>query len=197
MSSFLAFPVPPGGWLAKLPPTPKGTRLMAGADLHLTVAFLGALDEPRARHAFSVLAAEPIARVFGTLGEVVPLGPPRRPSAVAALCDARTETGQPLEEAILAQREHALAAAGLPQESRDPLPHITLARPGRSVADRRSALDWASRIDLEQAPIRLERFALYRSVRRRNALERGGPRFEILDSVELPTASRRDESRPE
>ena len=180
MNSFMALTVRAGSWLSMLPPAPQGTRLMGAADLHLTVAFLGGLAEARARHAFETLARDPVERVFATLGAVVPLGHPRRPSALSALVEGRTDSGQALDEAIRGWRDRALVAAELAPEERDPLPHITLARLGRSAVARRDGLDWAARIDLERASVQLDRFALYRTRR-----ERSDRLFEILDSVEL------------
>ena len=110
----------------------------------------------------------------------MPLGHPRRPSALSALVEGRTGTGQTLDEAILLFRDRALVAADLAPEERDPLPHVTLARLGRSAAARRNGLDWASRIALEREPVLLDRLALYRTLRQRSDRV-----FEILDSVAM------------
>lgn len=184
-NSFIAFPVPASSWLMDLPPAPAGIRLLDSADLHLTIAFLGSIAEERARASFECLTEDPSDRIFARLGAVVPLGNPRHPSALSALVEGRTEGGDPIRDAIGALRDTALVAAGLPPDTREPLPHITLARIGRKAIARAHALEWAARIDLTRIHVCLERIALYRTAR-----EPGPRSFEILESVAAGRVSR-------
>jgi 2'-5' RNA ligase len=46
---FIALPVSPLGWFERLvPPPPAGFRAFHPDDLHLTIAFLGAVDDATA-----------------------------------------------------------------------------------------------------------------------------------------------------
>lgn len=147
-----------------LPAPPEGLRLFAPADRHVTVAFLGPVSEDAARAAFAA-----VARVVGDgrftvpaavgLGAVVPLGPARRWSALAALLgEGRAE----VEAAMATVRREAWRAARAEADDRPPLAHVTLARPPRTGAHvREAALAWAAGLDLRGVSIPLRRVALY------------------------------------
>lgn len=157
---FVALPVDPAGWYpARVADPPPGFRRFHPDDLHLTVAFLGGVDEATARAAW---AAAPAAPDFETtLGPVVPLGNPRQgyTALAATLESGRTAVEGWMGRAIAPMR----AAAGLAPERRPPLAHCTLARPGRraDAGDRRLGLDWAAALDLGGVRLRLDRLALY------------------------------------
>ena len=156
---FLALPISRGDWLGALPAAPAGVRLFAEADLHVTIAFLGPVDEHGALAAWEALAW-PLGPTPVTLGEVVPLGPEDHYSALSALLEqGRTE----IEAAIGAARKPACAAAGVAEDRRPPKAHLTLARPKRRAteAERTAALEWASAIRLAIGPLLLDRVALY------------------------------------
>ncbi len=74
------------------------------------------------------------------------------------------DTGRgPLAEMIAEARESLLSAAGAPEDSRLPLPHMTLARIQRraSAAERGVALRWAQAIDLGGVTFTAPSVALY------------------------------------
>jgi 2'-5' RNA ligase len=68
-----------------------------------------------------------------------------------------------LAEMIVEARETLLRTAGAPEDTRPPLPHMTLARIQRraKAAERRQALRWANTIDLRAATFTAPAVALY------------------------------------
>lgn len=171
MSSwFVALPVMAGDWFSRLSPTPAGTRLLAVEDLHLTVAFLGAVGEPCARAAFDRLPPMAIRRFEISLGAVVPMGNPRRPNALSVLIEGSDGQGRSIAEVLTAPRDVILEAAGLPTENRTMKLHVTLARLRRraGVEERQRAFDWAKQSDLTSTRIRLDRIGLYTAARDRS-----------------------------
>lgn len=157
---FIGLPIAAETWFARLPTPPPGVRLFHPDDLHLTVAFLGAVCEDAARRGFAAARALPLARCEVTLGRVIALGNPRHPSALSALLAKGDEQ---VSRAIGAIRDAICDAAGAPHDERPPLPHLTLARPRRaaSSAQRSAAVRWAAGLDLHEARVSLARVALY------------------------------------
>jgi len=181
-SWFVAFPVSGVAWFSRLPPPPIGTRALAAADLHLTVAFLGDVGEARARAAFDALAPAAIQSLEILLGQVVPMGNPRRPSALSALIERADAEGRSIAEILTAPRDAILEAAALPIEKRAMKPHVTLARlrRGAGADERRRALRWAAACDLASTRIELDRIGLYTAARDRT--ERA---YDIVESRDL------------
>jgi RNA 2',3'-cyclic 3'-phosphodiesterase len=176
---FIGIPVPPAGWFDAIPDVAPGCRRFAAGDLHLTVAFLGGVDASAARAAWRAIAwSDGPAAV--TLGAVVPMGSPRRYSALSViLADGR----EAIETGIARERGAAYEAAGVPPDDRPARAHITIARPTRKAThdERKNALDWAASIALPVAPVRLAAIALYTwSDDRASAL------FRIVEETSLP-----------
>lgn len=140
---------------------PRRVRLFAAPDLHVTLGFLGAVEESAARAAWARTGDfDSFRTVQGSFLGVEPLGNARKPSALSAI----VEDGKaPLSAMISEARSPLLEAAGAREDTRPPLPHMTLARIQRraSGAERREALRWASTIDLSGATFRAESIALY------------------------------------
>lgn len=159
---------------------PAGLRRLPPADLHITVAFLGAVDESAARAAWELAADIEEGPFRVTLGPAAAFGRPARPSAFGLeLGDGR----EAVAALIGRWRDHLLAAAGQPPERREPRPHVTLGRPPRRAGEtiRRRALEWVERFEVPPATIPLERIALYTwSKDRRERL------FRIVESRTLP-----------
>lgn len=156
---FIGVPVAGAALMSRVPEAPRGIRTFHAEDLHFTVAFLGACGEERARAALAALSW-PLPALDVTFGEVVPMGNPRRYSALSALLvTGRAE----VEAAIGASRDAACAAAEVAVDERPPKAHVTIARPARSATegDRREALRWARGIRLDGITERLDRVALY------------------------------------
>jgi 2'-5' RNA ligase len=179
---FVALPVPEAGWFTQLSPTPAGTRLLAAADLHLTVAYLGDVGEARARAAYHALPPAAVQAFEFRLGPVVPMGNPRRPGALSARIERTGAIGRSLAESLAAPRDLILAAAALPPETRAMKPHVTLARLRRKAGseERQRALAWAAECDLSSIRIRLDRIALYHAARDRTVRA-----YDIVESLDL------------
>lgn len=129
---FIALEVPPlPGWSSCLARLPGELRRFAAEDRHLTVAFLAACGEERARQAWRALASLRHAPIEVRPGAWRAMGPPRQPSAYA-LTLGQGSTG--VARLMRQWGARARAAAGLRREEREPLPHITVARPPRRRA---------------------------------------------------------------
>jgi 2'-5' RNA ligase len=157
---FIALPVEPGSWFARVSAPPAGTRLFHPDDLHITVAFLGEVNEELARRAFTHASAWPSASVAARLGAVVPMGRASHPSAFSALL---THGEADAGAGIAAVRDLMADAAQVPRESRAVVPHVTVARPKRSAdaAQRRQAAAWAKSLALGNPAVQLSAIALY------------------------------------
>jgi len=158
---FVGLRVPPAAGVAEgVTDLPAGVRRFAAEDLHLTVAFLGSVGEEAARRAWAACGLASSPPIAATLAEVVPMGSPRRFSALAAeLAEGHREAC----DLIDALRAPMLAAAGSRPDTRPPRPHVTVARLRRraSPAERRDALAWAAALSLSGASIELTELALF------------------------------------
>jgi 2'-5' RNA ligase len=143
------------------PTPPPRVRVFATLDLHVTLGFLGSVEELDARSAWERIGEFPSFRpVTGTFSGIDPLGHPGKPSALAAMvADGR----EPFAEMIAEARGPLLSEAGAPEDSRPPLPHMTLARIQRRAdrTERRQALRWAHTIDLRAVTFTATSVALY------------------------------------
>lgn len=160
---FFAFPVD-GRFVLDLPQLPPSFRRYHPDDVHLTLSFLGACGEEAALRALaaldSVLAVTPVATMSVALGDVVPMGPSARYSALSALLgDGREQT----ERCIASLRDVVSEAALGRRERRAPKAHVTLARPERRATEARRAegLAWAAAQQLSGVKAQLCRIALY------------------------------------
>ena len=156
---FIAWPLDPGDWFAPLVATaPPALRRFHPEDLHVTLAFLGPVDEPRARAAWELVQTCPPEATTGTLGRVAAFGNPRRPSAFSV------EIASPvLRDAIAGLRDLACEAAGVAPDDHPPRPHATLVRPRRVATDaqRAAGLAWARSVPPLERLARFDRLALY------------------------------------
>ena len=143
------------------PAPPPRVRVFATSDLHVTLGFLGSVQESDARRAWERIGEFPSFRmVTGSFSGVEPLGHPSKPSALCAMVDDGRE---PLAGMITEARQTLLSAAGAPEDTRPPLPHMTLARIQRraKATERRQALRWAHSIDLRAVTFTAPSAALY------------------------------------
>jgi 2'-5' RNA ligase len=158
---FLALRIPADGWYEERVGTPPaGFRRFHGADLHLTLAFLGGCSEAQARCAWEQNGCWEEGPVRATFGEVIPMGNPRRYSALSALLLRGREE---VERAMGRCRDRWLEAAEARPDRRPPKAHITFARPQRDAGRevRARGLDWAAALDLGGIELVLDRLVLY------------------------------------
>lgn len=157
---FVGWPVECPTVRDRLVAPPEGVRLFAPSDLHVTLAFLGPVDEAKAVAAFEALDMEGLTAVDATFGAVGLMGSPRRGTALAAIVRDPTDA---LEEAIHSRRDAVLETAGAPPEDRPARPHMTVARIGRRAKppERRAAIRWSEHLDLSGLGARLDRIALF------------------------------------
>ena len=143
------------------PAPPARVRVFATSDLHITLGFLGAVQDSEARKAWDQIGEVASFRsVNGSFSGVEPLGHPRKPSALAAMVGTGRDA---LSEIIAEARDPLLKAAGAREDTRPPRPHMTLARIQRraSAAERREALRWAQSIDVRGVTFTAAAVALY------------------------------------
>jgi RNA 2',3'-cyclic 3'-phosphodiesterase len=160
---FIAFPLD-GAFVLELPALPRNFRRFHPEDVHLTLAFLGAVGEDGAERAMAALARcledTPRAPLTITLADVVPMGGAHVYTALSALVG----DGRPLAERYLADLRHPLTeAANGRRDKRPPKPHVTVARPARRAtdSDRAAGISWAQSIPPNPTRYTLDRIALY------------------------------------
>ncbi len=140
-----------------------GARWIDPENYHLTLRFLGDIDDLLAREAASVLAG--VSRhPFDVQLEGLSSFGGRRPRAVIAPAAAT----RPLVE-LQAELERLMQRIGLEPEGRKFMPHVTLARL-RDTSSREVA-DYLAARPYRPAPFRASRFVLYSS----RASVGGGP----------------------
>lgn len=169
----------------RLPPAPPRVRVFSDSDLHVTLGFLGSVQESDARKAWTLIDDfRSFRAVEGSFSGVKPLGNPRKPSALSAIIDQGREE---LSEMIAEARAPLLEAAGAPPDTRPPLPHMTVARVQRKAKapERRVALHWAREIDVAEASFAATSVALYTW-----AEDRETHLFRIVERLDLPFAGR-------
>lgn len=158
---FVGLVVDAGAWFEPLvADAPSCVRVVHPSDLHATVAFLGRSGEAAAVDAWHAIEGESLVAFDVTLGTIVPMGNPRRPSALSVVLTDGRETAV---ELIARLRPKLIEVAGARADSRQPKPHITVARPARngSADERQRAVAWAENKPPIAVPIHIERLALY------------------------------------
>lgn len=158
---FVGLPVAAGEWLAPLcAGAPAGLRCLHPDDLHLTVAFLGAVGEERARVAWRVVEEAPLQGGVVVLAGLRAFGNPRRPTALSVEVEGAHTVAHRL---IATLREPLLAAIDAPPDGRPIAPHLTVARPPHkaSGALRRAAQRWAEGVAPLGVEVTLDRVALF------------------------------------
>lgn len=178
---FIGLVANPADWFPRrLGEVPPGIRLFSPDDLHLTVAFLGGCSESDARAAWSHAAEWPLPVTRIALGDVVPMGPASRYSALSALL---LENRQAVQSAISEVRGDMWQAAAARPDRRPAKAHLTLARLNRGAtpAQRDGALSWAASIDIRGLELYLDRLSLYTW-----RTDRSKGLFKRVETLQLP-----------
>jgi 2'-5' RNA ligase len=140
-------PSEPLDWIADLRRNaPNGLRWFHPEDCHVTLAFFGRLSADQVRNICECLSKSTPEQFPAVLGKALLLPNARRFSALSFSIESDL-----LRSALAQQRGPWLAQAGVPPETRDPLPHLTFARPDRraSPAQLRAIRGW---IEKPKAP---------------------------------------------
>ncbi|MEM8486288.1 MAG: hypothetical protein AAF564_12120 [Bacteroidota bacterium] len=176
---FIGFPVDSAGWYQKvITNVPYGIKRFNPVDLHITFAFLGAVEASVAQKAWLVAQEVGMRQMVATLGPMMPFGNPEKPSAYAFTLVNATEA---IVNYMLYHRDNVLAAAG-----REPLytprPHLTVARPPRSASDRLRAVGtvWATSVTPPVVSLTLDKLALYTWADNREIQQ-----FKLVESIKL------------
>lgn len=183
---FIALTVDPGEWYGPFLRTiPRHIRAFNAQDLHVTVAFLRACGEEKARAAFEVVEPHFARPLNLRLAGVEALGNRWRPSALGIV-----GIGGGTEVAEFTDKVRDLAAwrAGVEPDTRAPKPHVTVIRPPKrgSLQEIREILDWATGVTPLGIDLKLDRLALY------TRSEERGRQFrvvaeKVLHSSPVPT----------
>lgn len=150
----------PSGWIEVAAGLPSGVRRFHPSDLHITVAFLGACEEEHALRAWQALEPRRHPPIPVSAARWLALGPPSAPSAFGL----GLANGHQAVAALMASwGAEALAAAGRAPDRREPLPHVTLARPTRRGGDgaRTAMQQWITTAPVPEQPTTLEQLALF------------------------------------
>jgi 2'-5' RNA ligase len=148
----------------------SGLRWIRPEHMHLTLAFLGEIDDSRSRVIIEMMRrpiqGDPFAVVFGGLGIFPPGGVPR-------VLWLRLISGVPQVMEVQRQVADRVAHSGITLEARPFQPHLTLARwrGARTPARRLIAADRSDRV----ARLDVEEVALMHS-----RLSQAGPAYTAL-----------------
>ena len=158
---------------------PARVRAFQSADLHVTLAFLGACSEAAALQAWKQATQQPPAAICMTTSTLQPMGKKSRPSAFSFLF----RDDEPLVDWMETYRADVLAAAAARPDNRTPLPHLTIARPRRRISpsQREKALVWCHSQQIKPHRLWFRHMALYTwSADRRERL------FRKVQLIQLP-----------
>ncbi|WP_164103610.1 RNA 2',3'-cyclic phosphodiesterase [Candidatus Laterigemmans baculatus] len=184
--SFIALPITAAiqksaaGLVRRLSGERDGIKWVPGENLHLTLKFLGEVDNRELPKVCATVrdccrGIPPFALEFRGAGA---FPDPSRPRVVYA---GIVEGGEVLRE-LVGRLEPALADLGFKPEPRDYVPHLTLGR--TRGGSRRGAPEVGERIraaaDVELGSMLAEKVCLYASF-----LDKTGPTYQVMDTIEL------------
>jgi len=136
-----------------------GARWQDDEQLHVTLRFVGEVDERQAQDLAAALGGVAAPAPTVSLAGVGSFGDRGRPHTLWAGLAPR----DPLA-ALHRKVNHACARAGLPPERRAFLPHLTVARLSRGLGAGAAVAAWTARhAALASAPFPLTHLVLYRS----------------------------------
>lgn len=184
--SFIAIPITPAiqksaaSLVRRLSGERDGIKWVPGENLHLTLKFLGEVDNREVPQVCDVLrrccsGIQPFPLQFHGAGA---FPDPSRPRVVYA---GITEGGDALIE-LVGRLEPALAELGFKPEPRDYVPHLTLGR--TRGGSRRGSPEVGDRIrheaEFDLGSMTADKVRLYASF-----LDKSGPTYQVMDTVAL------------
>ncbi|MFC7332446.1 RNA 2',3'-cyclic phosphodiesterase [Rhodocista pekingensis] len=171
----LPLPEPSRDRLSRLGPGFPGARRVPPENFHLTLRFIGEVDEGTAQDidaALDLVTAPPFPLMLEGLGQ---FGRGGRPRALWAGV-ARSEALAHLRDKV----ESAVVRAGQPAEERKFMPHVTLARLTAEAPAHKVGRFIAENGLFREGPLTVDRFVLFESV-----LGKGGSIYHELRSYPL------------
>lgn len=158
---FVGLVVPGDGWLEKvLVDVPETIKPFHKEDLHMTIAFFQAMDPTYHEPVMAVMDQIKSQTFEISLGKLLLLPSPKRASALSF----GLEQGCSEVSAFMSQwREPLTEAAKAKPDQRDPLPHITVARPIRRFKEKAQAdaRVWVGQTVTPADVIQVSKLALY------------------------------------
>ena len=158
---FVGIPIPANSWLdgilSGLPPNCRGFH---PDDLHMTLAFFGNLEAAKTQTIIEAVNQIQTKPFKITLGRLRPLPSEKKFSALSFEVD----TGFMQAKSLIATwRDPLIQLAGARPDFREPLPHITIARPLRKAGreDRKNTMAWARNLVPPGNLLPVDRVALY------------------------------------
>ena len=163
---FVGLPLDPGlaGTLAAMEAGIPGARWVEARNLHLTLRFIGDIDEAAAREIHDALATLSLPRFALTLAGFGLFGT-RKPHTLWA-----GVTRDEALERVQAKVESAVVHAGQPSEPRKFFPHVTLARLNNAPPSRLQDFITGNS-PFHAGPHPVDHFTLFRSHLSRNGAE--------------------------
>lgn len=158
---FVGLPVPAQTWLPGVLATlPEQCRGFVPSDVHMTVAFLGPIGDRVGAELVHLIEKVDAPAFEITLGKLMALPKPKHPSALSF------SVAQGREQAVRLMRrwrDRLIEAASARPDTREPLPHITIARPIRRYKHegKQAALDWCETTEPPHEALWMDRIALY------------------------------------
>lgn len=156
----------------------RAVKWVERENLHVTMRFLGEVDEARARQLIDE-TRQPLAQpafdlAIGGAGAFPPSGPPR-------VLWIGVWTGAEQAGKVFGLVEQRIAPLGFEREERAYTPHVTLGRIRELDRTRgRDLREWLADVPAPLGSQRVECVTLYRS-----HLSSAGPRYEIVTEVPL------------
>lgn len=172
---FAAIPLPEATVerLARLQGGLPGTRWVRPENMHITLRFIGEVDEGTAQDVDAALAAIEAKPFTVTLSGLGSFGKGHRTHTLWVGVEKN-----PALHALRDKAESAIVRTGLPPEERKYSPHVTLARLGSGLGDN-AAPKLARFLEangmFQEGPLTVDRFCLYESI-----LGRSGPVYHEL-----------------
>lgn len=157
---FVGIPLPLPNLHELLAQLPSSCRGFQAEDLHMTIAFMGAMAPAKRAAVQAMMATLDTKPFLVSLGTTCSLPTPKRPSA---FCVALDRGHQNVVTLINNWRGPLLEVGGGRPDKRSPLPHVTIARPirrfGAQAIEEGNA--WLARVKIPKTTFLCDRLALY------------------------------------